>query len=96
VLGDDANRSGYDSPRLVRCGTRNPAAVDDAMLIADYIAISVLIVLTLWAGAERTDEHCLDKQLHKSPHRPDNQNRGLRPQGIARVFLLLFLFGRQT
>jgi hypothetical protein len=23
------------------------------MLIADYIAISVLIVLTLWAGAER-------------------------------------------
>jgi hypothetical protein len=25
----------------------------DAMLIADYIAISVLIVLALWAGAER-------------------------------------------
>ena len=25
----------------------------DAMLIADYLAISVLIVLALWAGAER-------------------------------------------
>jgi hypothetical protein len=28
----------------------------DAMLIADYIAISVLIVLTLWAGTERFRE----------------------------------------
>jgi hypothetical protein len=29
------------------------SARDDAMLIADYIAISVLIVLATWAGAER-------------------------------------------
>ena len=27
---------------------------DEAMLVADYIAISVIIVLATWAGAERS------------------------------------------